>query len=449
MEVGVLDVDNSLKKEIWWCVMSFVMDLKNRLPKGGFLHNVLTLMTGTAIAQAIPILISPILTRLYTPGDFGLLALYTSVVSMIAVIVTARYEMAIMLPENDEDAVNLGALSLSIAVVISALTLVAVWYFNAPIARFLGKPDIAKWLYLVPLAVLTIGISQVLNYWSTRRNQYQRLAVSRVSQSVGNGSINLGEGFAHMGVSGLILGNFIGQFIAAGLLVWQAWPDFLRVKSSIHWDRMCHNAKVYQDFPKVNSLHAFVDILQSSGVVFIISSLFGSAVLGFYSFTLRILQAPLGLLGASVSQVFFQKASETYKNGGDLRALVKKTIISLSAMALPIFIILGFFAPVLFSLVFGKPWREAGTYAQILVPWLFFNFIVSPVSQVPIIVDEQKKSFIYGIIGNSLVLLSVIYGAFIAHNIKAGFYVLSGSISVYYIFIVLWILKISKKKAGI
>lgn len=429
--------------------MSFVMDLKNRLPKGGFLHNVLTLMTGTAIAQAIPILISPILTRLYSPGDFGLLALYTSVVSMIAVIVTARYEVAIMLPENDEDAVNLGALSLSIAVVISALTLLAVWYFNAPIARFLGKPDIAKWLYLVPIAVLTIGISQVLNYWSTRRNQYRRLAVARVAQSVANGSVNLGQGFASMGVSGLIVGNLAGQVLSAGVLIRQAWPDLLKYRSSVRWDRMRHNANVYQDFPKVNSLQAFVDILQSSGVVFLISSLFGSAVLGFYSFTLRILQAPFGLLGASVSQVFYQKASEIYKNGGDLQVLVKKTILSLSAMALPIFLILGFFAPPLFGFVFGKEWREAGTYAQLLVPWIFLNFIVSPISQVPIIVGEQKRNFMLAVIGNSLILLSVIYGGFIAHNIRAGFYVLSGSISVYYLVIILWIFKISKKKAGI
>ena len=429
--------------------MSFVMDLKNRLPKGGFLHNVLTLMTGTAIAQAIPILISPILTRLYSPGDFGMLALYTSVVSMIGVIVTARYEMAIMLPENDEDAVNLGALSLSIAVVISALTLLAVWYFNAPIARFLGKPDIAKWLYLVPIAVLTIGISQVLNYWSTRRNLYRRLAVARVAQSVANGSVNLGQGFASMGVSGLIVGNLAGQVLSAGVLIRQAWPDLLKYRSSVRWDRMRHNANVYQDFPKVNSLQAFVDILQSSGVVFLISSLFGGAVLGFYSFTLRILQAPFGLLGASVSQVFYQKASEIYKNGGDLQVLVKKTILSLSAMALPIFLILGFFAPPLFGFVFGKEWREAGTYAQILVPWIFLNFIVSPISQVPIIVGEQKRNFMLAVIGNSLILLSVIYGGFIAHNIRAGFYVLSGSISVYYIFLILWIFKISKKKAGI
>jgi len=429
--------------------MSLVLYIKNRLPKGGFLHNVLTLMTGTAIAQAIPIIISPILTRLYTPDDFGLLALYTSVVSLIGVIVTGRYELAIMLPEYDEDAANLGALSLCVAIVIGALTFFAVGYFNATIAGYLGKPDIAKWLYLVPLAVITIGVTQVLNYWSTRKNQYRRLATSRVAQSVTNAGVNLGQGFAHMGVSGLIVGNFAGQVLSAGVLIKQAWVDLLKYRSSIHWGRMCHNAKVYQDFPKVNSFHAFVDILQSSGVVFIISSLFGSTVLGFYSFTLRILQAPLGLLGASVSQVFFQKASETYKNGGDLRALVKKTIISLSAIALPIFVTLGLFAPDLFSLIFGKQWREAGTYAQILAPWLFFNFIVSPVSQVPIIVGEQKKSFIFGIIGNSMIVLSVIYGGFIAHNIKTGFYVLSGSIFFYYVFIVQWLFMISNKKAGV
>ncbi|KGP75407.1 hypothetical protein JT05_10610 [Desulfosporosinus sp. Tol-M] len=442
-------MDNLLARETGCCVMPFMMDLKNRLPKGGFLHNVLTLMTGTAIAQAIPILISPILTRLYTPEDFGLLALYISVVSLISVIVTARYEIAIMLPKQDEDAANLGALSLSIAVIISALTVLIVLFFNVPIAGLLRKPEIAQWLYLVPLAVLAVGIYQIINYWSTRRNLYRRLAAARVTQSVANGSVNLGLGFAHMGVSGLILGHLAGQVLSAGVLVRQAWPDVQKYRSVVRWDRMHRNAQVYQDFPKVNSLQAFVDILQSSGVVFLISSFFGSVVLGFYSFTLRILQAPLGLLGASVSQVFYQKASEVYKNSGDLQGLVKKTILSLAAMALPVFLILALFAPPIFGFIFGEEWWEAGTYAQILVPWLFLNFIVSPISQVPIIVGEQKKNFLFALVGNSLIILSVIYGGIIAHNIKMGFYILSGSISVYYLVVILWIFKISKKKAGI
>lgn len=427
--------------------MSFVMTLKDRLTKGGFLHNVLTLMTGTAIAQAIPILISPILTRLYTPADFGLLALYSSVVSMIAVIVTGRYELAVMLPDKDEDAANVGALSLGIAIVITLLSLLVIWLFNVGIARLLGRPELAKWLYLVPLSVFSLGIYQILNYWSTRRNQYRRLAMSRVTQSVANGGVTLGVGVNHWGVSGLIAGTLIGQVLSAGVLVQQAWQDFLKYKSSIRWQRMKDNGKVYQDFPKINSVHAFVDILQSSGVVFLMSSLFGSAVLGFYSFTLRILQAPLGLLGASVSQVFYQKASETYKNGGDLQALVKKTLLSLGVMALPIFLLLGFFAPELFGFVFGKQWREAGTYAQILAPWLFLNFIVSPISQVPIIVGEQKKNFLLAIIGNSVILCSIIYGGFVAHNIKTGFITLSTLISVYYVFVIAWLFKISKKEA--
>lgn len=429
--------------------MSFVMALKNKLPQGGFLHNVLTLMTGTAIAQAIPILISPILTRLYSPGDFGLLALYTAVVSLLSVIVTARYEMAIMLPRQDEDAANLGALSLGIAVIMSALTLLIVIFFNAPLAGLLRKPEIAQWLYLVPLAILAAGIYQIINYWSTRHNLYRRLAAARVTQSVANGSVNLGLGFAHMGVSGLILGHLAGQVLSAGVLIRQVWPDLQKYRAALRRDRMRHNAKVYQDFPKVNSLQAFVDILQSSGVVFLISSFFGSVILGFYSFTLRILQAPLGLLGASVSQVFYQKASEVYKNNGDLQALVKKTILSLGTMALPIFLILALFAPSIFGFIFGEEWREAGTYAQILVPWFFLNFIVSPISQVPIIVGEQKKNFMFSVLGNSLILLAVIYGGIIAHNIKMGFYVLSGAISVYYIVVILWIFRISKKKVGI
>ncbi len=426
--------------------MEVITYVKEILYKGGFVRNVVTLMTGTAIAQAIPILISPILTRLYTPNEFGILALYMAVVSVVAIIVTGRYELAVMLPESDEDAINVGALALSVALAISLLTLLIVGIFNKPIAQLLGKPEIANWLYLVPFSVLFIGIYQILNYWSTRRKQYGQLALSRVSQSVANGSVNLGVGFSGLGITGLLSGVLFGQGVAAFILGWQVRKDLSQYKKSISKQRMLRNAKKYQDFPKVNSLHALVDVLQSSGVVFLISALFGGSILGLYAFTLRILNAPLGLLGASVSQVFYQKASETYKNGGDLQPLVRKTILSLGMMALPIFLVIGFLAPILFEVIFGKDWSVAGTYAQILAPWLFLNFIVSPISQVPIIVGKQKKSFIIALIGNSIILLSIIYSGYYAHNIKVGFYLISCLETIYLICIMVWLHSISKKK---
>ena len=112
-------------------------------PKSEFSRNVLTLMTGTTIAQAIPIAISTILTRIYTPEDFGIFALYMSIASMIAVVATGRYELAIMLPKKDEDAVSIVALSIIISFFVSFIALLIVSIFNTEIASLLGNPEIS------------------------------------------------------------------------------------------------------------------------------------------------------------------------------------------------------------------------------------------------------------------------------------------------------------------
>ena len=139
--------------------------MKRFLPKSEFGRNVLTLMTGTTIAQAIPIAISPILTRIYTPEDFGLFAFYASIASIISVVATGRYELAIMLPKKDDDAINIVVLSILISFLVSLLSLIIVLVFNTQITNLLGNPEIANWLYFIPLTVLFTGIYQSFNYW--------------------------------------------------------------------------------------------------------------------------------------------------------------------------------------------------------------------------------------------------------------------------------------------
>lgn len=413
-------------------------------PTGSFVANVLTLMTGTTIAQAIPIAIAPILTRIYTPEDFGILALYMAIVSMVAIIATGRYELAIMLPEKDEDAFNILALSVGIAFILSLITLIVIWLFNAKIIKLLGSTEISSWLYFIPISIFLTGIYQAFNYWSNRKKQYKRLAISRISQSVTTGSANLGLGFGGFGAGGLIGGSLIGQGIATTVLSWQIWREDHDKKGFISKKKIKENAEKYKDFPKINSLHAFTDVLQSSGVIFLISAFFGSLILGYYSFTMRILKAPLGLIGSSVSQIFYQKASETYRNGGNLQLLLKKTMIRLGLIALPIFILLIVFGPDIFAIFFGNNWREAGIYAQILSPWIFLNFIISPISQIAIILDKQRYALFIGLLNNLSITFSMLVIGYLSGNILYGLYILSILASLISIYNIYWILTISK-----
>lgn len=179
-------------------------------------------MTGTTIAQAIPIAISPILTRIYTPEDF---ALYMAIASILSVVATGRYEMAIMLPKKDEDAINIVALSIAISFFVSFIPFLIVFIFNTQITELLGNPEISNWLYFIPVTVLLTGIYQSFNYWSNRKKQYKRLATSRVIQSSAASATNLGMGFGGFGTSGLILGQILGQSVAATILGRVVWME--------------------------------------------------------------------------------------------------------------------------------------------------------------------------------------------------------------------------------
>jgi len=401
-------------------------------------------MVGTIIAQGIQLGISPVLTRIYGPTDFGIFALYMSVVSLFSIIATGRYEMAIMLPPDDDDAVNLLALALLVSVGVSLVAFGVILFFKEKLAIVLGDRRVAPWLYLIPVSILLTGCYQTFNYWSNRRKKYRRLSGSRIIQYTSAAAANVGLG--GLGAGGLIGGNIAGQLISTLALGWQVARDGLGLRWRVRACSLRANASKYRDFPMINSLHAFMDIAQASGANFLISHFFGQQILGHYSLTVRILRAPLNIIGASLSQVFLQKAAEVNNQGGDLQALVKKAIMGLLLSALPIFAISYLAAPAIFALVFGERWRVAGEYARILSPWLFMNFVVSPLAQIPIITNCQKEVFYLGLLGNSLILLSVIYGGLVVRDIRSGFWLLSITQVVYLGGALWWIYSISGRK---
>ena len=425
--------------------MSFLHNnVKKYYPDSEYASNVLTLMTGNTIAQAIPIGISPILTRLYTPEEFGVWALYLAITALVSVIATGRYELAVMLPDHDKDAINILCLSVIIAFAVSCVVLLAIILLKGAIIDLLNNQQISTWLYFVPLSIFLAGLFQALTHWTTRKKQFKSLVYAYVGQSSSAVTLSLAMGFGRFGAGGLVLGSVAGQLIANLRLGLTFWRRDGRWLNHISKSLMMGQAKRYQNFPKINSLHALGDMIQSSGVSFLISSFFGSAILGFYSHTLRILKAPSSLIGNSTAQVFYQKASEAYSKGGDLQPLVRKTMLNLAVIALPIFIFIIFMGPAIFAFVFGEQWRIAGEYAQILSPWIFMNFVVSPVSQLPIIVDKQKEIFYISIIGNLLILFSILYGGYVVRDVKMGFYLLSFLQVVYLGSVILWMNKISR-----
>lgn len=361
--------------------------------KTSFAGDVLKLVSGTTIAQALGILITPILTRLYAPEAFGTLALFTSITSILGVIACMRYELAIMLPESDEEAANLLGVSLGFTVLLSLLTIPVVWWGRAPLLNLLNAQELAPYLWLVPPMVLAAGIFHALNYWNSRTKRFGRLSIARVLQAGSVHSIKLGAGLAGYTTGGTLIGaNVIGQAIATLILATQIWRDdanfFLR---SLKWREMLLGLKRHRKFPLYDTWAALLNNVSWQLPAFFLSIFFSPTIVGYYALGTRLLRIPMSLIGASIAQVFFQRASEA-KSDNTLSLVTESTFRRLVMLTLFPLLLLTIMGSDLFVIFLGENWTEAGVYTQILSLWMFFWFISSPFSTLFRVLERQEFS---------------------------------------------------------
>jgi len=194
--------------------------------KSSFAGDVTKLVSGTAFAQAISLLAAPIIARLYAPEAWGVLAIFASITGIFGVIACMRYELAIMLPEKDEEAANLLGVSLFFSILLSLLAVPFIWLGKEPILRWLNAPGFGPYLWLVPIMVFIHGVFLALNYWNSRTRHFGRLSIARVISSLATTFGKLGLGAAGHTTAGTMIGASVaGQAVATTVLAGQIWWD--------------------------------------------------------------------------------------------------------------------------------------------------------------------------------------------------------------------------------
>ncbi|WP_337917187.1 lipopolysaccharide biosynthesis protein [Vibrio cholerae] len=346
-----------------------------------FSKNVLTLMTGTGIAQAIPIAIIPILTRIFSPEDFGLLALYAACVSILGVVATGRYEIAIMLPKDDEDARLLLQLSMLVALFFSFLISIPISIWNAQIARFLGNEDIAVWLYLIPVSVLFTGIYQALTYWNNRQKKFINTAVSRVNQSLFQGFAQTSLGFLQVS-GGLICGQFVG-IVSGSIYLLKKDRNYKSLIRKSKINSIQNQGIKYHKFPTYGVWGALCDAGAVQMPVILLTKFYSNSVTGMFSLTFRVLNMPTSIISSAIAQVLFQKVVEISQTEPEkLNLYIIKMFLLLFIIYFPAVPVLFIWGESLFSIIFGNEWSQAGVYAGYLVIAVAVRFAVSPLSAV-------------------------------------------------------------------
>ena len=350
-------------------------------------------MTGTTIAQAIPIALSPVLTRFYSPEDFGVLALYLAICGMISTVASARYELAIVLPDEEESAVNIVALAIGLATVVSTILFIMVAIFNVQITALLGKEEISNWLYFIPFSILLTAIYQSLNYWANRKSQYRRMAGSRIVQSLGVGGGQLGGGWAGAGSAGLIAGSLIGQVLAtaqlATMTLWGKGGErkLLRTISRRHCREM---ALRYINHPKYLVVSHGISSTYAQIPVFFISKFYSLAGTGHFSLAAKMVDLPSNLIAAAIGDVFRQRAAEDFRKYGKFNRVLEMTVARTALLGLPFFLCFFFFSNDIFAFVFGENWRIAGDYARILAVSSYFGFVFTPIDKGALIREKHR-----------------------------------------------------------
>lgn len=414
------------------------------LGKGHFLKDVTKLLTGTTSAQIITILTAPIISRLYDPAAFGTLAVFVSLISIVGIIICLRYEQAILLPERDEEASNIFALSLFITFIISGISVFIVLVGYNWLPELLNAPELAPFLWLIPLSLLIQGVVYSFSNWQARKKRFGRLSVARVSASFTTSALPITLSLFKLNPAGVLISSWAsGLLITISSLSQQIWAkDRHFFRQNISWFGMKQMLIRYRKFPLIDVWGAFLSNLSWQLPSLMLSAYFSSEVVGFYSLSNRMILLPMTLVGGAVAQVFFQRTAELRNDAVQLRVTVEMVFRRLVALGLMPVIVLVLNGEVLFRFVFGNQWAEAGTYVQILGVWLIFLFISSPMSTLFFVMEKQEQALIV-----HLLILCSRFAALIiggrSQNIYLTLWLWSGSGVVIYGGLTLWLLHIA------
>ena len=402
----------------------------NAINKRSFLRNVFTLAGGTAISQGAVVLASPVLTRLYTPEVFGSFGVFVSLVMVFACVATLCYEFAIPLPEDENHALAICGLSMGIALFYTLLLSILILVFDADIARLAGVPQLERYLWLLPVGVLGIGLYQPLYYWSVRKARYATLSQTRITQSLVMQVIQIAAYAA--GLVGLLAGYVSSRYAGISSLL-RAFPSWRTFRAAITVSALTKQARTHRRFPLWSAPGTLLNTVGVEVPMLAFSALFSPHAAGLYALTHRVLSLPVVLIGNAVADIFFSDAAEAHREGR-LGILVGDMLNQLLWLGLPAAAALMLIGPTLFTVVFGQAWTQAGELAIYASPWLFMALLASPISRVFWVVNKQRELFLLQLLQLTTGVSAIAAGIYLRFDFLQTFAFFAAAYFLFYLF---------------
>lgn len=414
------------------------------LQRSEFIRNSVRLLSLSTLAQLVPILIYPIITRLYSPQELGVVALFMSLCGILATVAGGRYEEAILLPRSDRRAFSLVNLISWLALFISILFTLSGLLFGKVFAQWLNEPGLARWMPLVGLGVFLTTIYQALTYWCIRKKAFTVYGSNALNQSVTNSLVKIAAGFAGYTHSGLIWGTLAGQTVSLTALIYRLRNYIAHFGYRIK--RRYANALMYsyRNFPKFRMLHALSNNLSGSIPFFVLTAWFTSTASGYYSLALTFGFRPVQLLSGTLNQVISQKISEKGQQAQPIYLLVIRFIRNMALLAFAPMLIAGLIAPWGFNLVFGKEWITSATHFQIILPWMFMVLIAGSLSFIPVLYGKQREAMLIDF-GYLLLRIAALSIGVWFKNLNLALILFSTTGVVVAVLTLIWYLRLCKK----
>jgi len=354
-------------------------------------RNIVTLVTGTGLAQAIPLLSAPIIGRLYSPDQVGDLGYFLAFAAVAAVPATGRYEMAVLLPKDDTKAYYIAYGATGVATLFSLCALLAVAGYEV-VLQLMHQPPYAE-AWMLPLALWQLAVLQVVNYFFVRHNAYRAAVWSKLSQTGGTALFSIAFGLLGLR-SGLVFGAVLGGATAV-LMSWWLVRNTQSRPPSLNMAKVRTMLWEYREYPTLNALPATLDSASLQLPVVAIKSFFGSHSAGLFSVNRQVIGGPLSIISSSVSQVLFRQLMELKHAGQALWPLVVRMLAILSAIALVAAGAVWLLSDWVFVFVFGTKWAGAAPVAKVLVAGLVIKFAISPLSVVFPVTGRLKRNAVW------------------------------------------------------
>jgi O-antigen/teichoic acid export membrane protein len=396
-------------------VLQRIKNMKN----SDFIKSLTVLLTGTLIAQFIGYALAPVISRQFSPTEMGEFGMFQRWVVLLATIATARYEFSLPLPKRDEHSFQLYRLALFSTMVTLGITLVGFLIYGLYIDKAVG---FALWALVLVFSTAALVFFNLGTNWAIRHKEFKRISFSKMTNSLSLNISRVLSGFFHMGKWGLFLSFLLSLLVGAAHFLKDFFHWNKKPTTSLSQKKMMSLARTYKDFPLINLPHALSDNLREVLVALLIIEVFSEQIFGSFDHTFRMLRLPVMIIGTSISQILFNRISSYRLEKKMLMPIVVKVFLSLSVLSLIPFSIVYFYGQPLFVFVFGEQWQESGRLSEIMAPWLMLNFVSSPLTIIPLVLEQQKKFFFIGISASILQVLGFLVLPMLLNEYKDGMY---------------------------